>query len=349
MRVSVIIPIFNCERYLKQSIGALLRQTYKDFELILVDDGSTDDGLSICKKYADVDKRVIIRHKEKSEGAGPARNTGIDIARGEYLMFIDADDRLEQDMIERLVRAMDEKKADVCVCGYDTYVEGVNDNSREVFSLDEQLLDTPEKAKHFFAKLFPEGMAGYLWNKIYRADIIKEHGIRFPDMRRLQDGVFNVIYFDHVSSCYILSEQLYHYRVNAQTDMFKKCPTNYYDLIRRFSLDFIDTKKGWNENDNEKIYTFFLNETGNCIENAYSKQWKLDRGKRKKYFDNIAQDEFFRQVMADMPALGRYRSKLVTMLAGKKYGGISVLVRIKIFTKTSFKKVFYFTKGLAGR
>ena len=122
-KVSVIVPIFNCDKYLNASMGDVLRQTHKNIELILVNDGSTDNSAEICKQLAAGDSRVKVINKEKSEGAGPARNSGISVSEGEYMMFLDSDDRIESDMVEKLLLAAVNNNCQVAVCGYETYVD----------------------------------------------------------------------------------------------------------------------------------------------------------------------------------------------------------------------------------
>lgn len=343
MKVSIIIPIFNCGKYLDKSIPQVLEQTHKDLELILINDGSTDNSLELCEKFAKLDSRVQVVNKPKSEGAGPARNDGIDKANGEYLMFIDADDQIENNMVERLLDAVVSNNCQVAACGYETYVEGSETADRENIFLPQKVYRGSE-VQTLFAQYFPEGMVGYLWNKIYDAKLIKEKNIRYPDMRRLQDGVFNVEFFHHAESCCIIEDILYHYRLNAQTDMFRKLPKNYYDLISQFSKSFIEKKKEWGSFSNEKIAVFFLNELGSCLENAFSPQWEMSKRERRQYFDNIAKDEFFKEMFKEQVQLSRYRRFLIEGLEKQSFLMIEMVVQLKNFLKLRMKKIFHMLK-----
>ena len=100
-KISVIIPVYNTEKYLRQCLDTVVAQTLKDIEIILVDDGSTDDSLLICQEYAQKDSRIHVYHQE-NQGAGPARNYGIKVAKGQYFSFLDSDDLFKLDMLERL-------------------------------------------------------------------------------------------------------------------------------------------------------------------------------------------------------------------------------------------------------
>lgn len=347
IKVSVIVPVYNCEKYLKTSMGDILTQTYKNIELILVNDGSTDGSYEICKDIASQDSRVKIINKPQSEGAGPARNDGIDASCGEYIMFLDCDDRIESNMVEKLLTASLDNNCDVAICGYETYVEDVENGENDVFSPEKKLyLDN--EVKVLFAEYFPEGIVGYLWNKLYKADIIHKNNLRFPDMRRLQDGVFNVEFFGCAASCCTIEDVLYHYRLNAQTDMFRKLPNNYYDLIKQFSQSFIEKRKEWSipkSTINDKITVFFLNELGSCIENTFSPLWDMDKTARRGYYESVSEDAFFKEIFRDANVnLGRYRESIVKRLSKKQYGLLDFTVRTKLFVKLRMKKLFYFFK-----
>lgn len=341
MKVSIIIPIFNCAKYLERSIPAILSQTHKNFELILVNDGSTDNSLEICQKFAETDSRIHIINKTVSEGAGPARNSGIDIAEGLYMMFIDSDDWIEYNMVEKLLEAITREQCHVAICGYETYVEG--ESCRDTFKLQAGVFQE-DGMKRLFAQNFPEGIVGYLWNKIYDSSVIKKNNIRFPNMRRLQDGVFNINFFAVAKRCCIIEDVLYRYRLNAQTDMFRKLPKNYFDLIRQFSKTFTETKQMWGDFSNRKIAEFFLNETGSCLENVFSKHWEMSKKERICYLQKIADDEVFLQMAGERVSLPKYRSFLIYALKKRKFYSIGILVKIKTFIKQHFSKIFYVVK-----
>lgn len=339
--ISVIIPVYNCQKYLDRCIKSVQKQTYSDWELVLVDDGSSDNSLEIIKGYSKQDERIKYYHKEKSEGAGPARNKGIEESSGEYVMFIDADDYMADNMLEKLFSAITEGY-DVVVCGYQCYVEGIG-NTDKIF-VDSTVLDGKAQVRDFFARTFPEGMAGYLWNKIYRRSIIEKNGIQFPAMKRLQDGMFNISYFSAAESCRIIEDVLYFYRENPQTDMFKKCPTDYFSLIKSFSEEFLSVKSSWGEYPNKKIFTFFLNETGTCVENCFGPNWNMTGAERKKYLSELGGDGLLQATIKSGEAdIGRYRSFLLENI--NNYYVLSAAVFLKTRMKIFLKKIFYVLKN----
>ena len=351
MKISIIVPVFNGEKYLKRCVDSILAQTFLEFELILVNDGSQDKSLEMCAQFASTDNRIKVISKEESEGAGPARNSGIDASNGEYLMFLDADDFTSPNMLKKLYDIITKGNLDLAICGYDSFVEDAP-NYTEAVGYSAKTLANAEEVRTFFVENFPEGVVGYLWNKIYKAQIIHENNLRFPAMRRLQDGVFNTDYWGFVNSCEIIPDALYHYMLNPQTGLFKKCPPDYYDLIRRFSKGFSDTAVTWNIEaavNDRKINVFFLNELTNCFENANSKNWSMDRKMRRQYYTKLLRDGFARENLREKDIIkkniGRYRRTLLWLFSKRRFGIMDFIISFKIMLKKHAKKLFYKLKG----
>lgn len=127
--ISVIVPVYNVEQYLKECVDSILNQTFRDFELILVDDGSTDKSGMICDAYANEDPRIIVFHQQNA-GAAAARNRGLDVARGEYIAFVDSDDAINNTYLQKLLCSIMEKQADVSMCQWS--------NSDNILTADEK-------------------------------------------------------------------------------------------------------------------------------------------------------------------------------------------------------------------
>lgn len=347
MEISVIIPVFNGEKYLQRCVDSILAQSFTDFEVFLVNDGSTDGSGALCDAYARRDARVHVLHKEKSEGAGPARNSGLDAASGRFILFLDADDHIEKNMFELLLHTQRTHNCDLVICSYDNFVDGVEGYTDCERYAPESLTDQAA-VRDFFIAHFPQGRVGYLWNKLYKADIIRENRLRFPAMRRLQDGVFNIGYFGCIHSCAIIEQPLYHYMLNPQTGLYKKCPKDYFELIKRFSTDFLRTVEEWGYSPaacDQNITAFFLNELGNCLENACSENWGMDKTERNAYFAALRADSFVRQQAAKPILLGRYRRVMLRLLMHGHFGLLRAVIGVKTGLKMRFKALFYALKG----
>lgn len=178
--VTVIIPVYNVEDYLKKCIESVLSQTYKNLEVFLIDDGSTDNCPQICDEYASKDSRVIAIHK-KNAGQGVARNVALDKCKGEYIAFVDSDDLIKPDMIEAMVGAIERNNADIALCGI-AVNNGIKLHDEPVFS-NEVCWNTEQLMKEYVTTPY---VSTVIWNKIYKKMLFD--GIRFPNFRANEDA-----------------------------------------------------------------------------------------------------------------------------------------------------------------
>ena len=172
--VSVIVPVYNVKTYLKKCIDSILSQTYKDLELILVDDGSTDGCAQICDDYLCIDERVKVIHK-KNGGQGSARNCALDIAKGDYIMFVDSDDYINNDMIDYMLESLERTESDIAFCGFITHsgmriVNSTTENKEILMNGAEEIL------LHYFTTNY---VSGAPCGKLFRKHLFDN--IRFPE------------------------------------------------------------------------------------------------------------------------------------------------------------------------
>lgn len=205
-KISVIIPVYNAEKYLRKCLNSILNQTYTKLEIILVNDGSKDSSLSICYEYKKKDDRIKIINND-NHGVSYSRNCGISISTGEYIMFIDADDYIENNFIEKLITCNEYETYDLFIsCYTDFYDENI---FKEQKLIDENILTFDLKKDYL-------NIVKYLrtpWGKIYKLNIIKENNIRFPeDYITAEDQIFNFIYLKYINKYRFLNECLYFYR-----------------------------------------------------------------------------------------------------------------------------------------
>lgn len=196
--VSVIVPIYNVEKYLYKCIDSIVNQTLKDIEIILVDDGSTDNSGKIIDEYAKQDARIVAIHKENG-GQSSARNIGLEIAKGKYVGFVDSDDWISNDMYELLYKSIIEDNYDISVCGRCAY-SSENQKLNEVSIKDETInLDEISLQNYVASKLFYSHTV-VVWNKLYLKDIIDKYKIRFEDVSYVgsEDALFNYQVLCHV-------------------------------------------------------------------------------------------------------------------------------------------------------
>ena len=228
-KISIIVPVYKVEFYLEKCVNSIINQTYKNLEIILVDDGSPDNCGAMCEELAKVDNRIKVIHKENG-GLSSARNAGIDIATGEYVAFIDSDDWIEPDFIEVLEKLLTENDADFSVCGmHNEYTEEstlvrnhkISTSVVELSDIFVQIIDNP---------LF----YGYAWNKLFKKDIIAK--IRFDEtLLFCEDIDYSVRVADKCQKVAFTSEKLHHYRHHSlsMTGEIKYNPRKLY-ILRAF-------------------------------------------------------------------------------------------------------------------
>jgi glycosyltransferase involved in cell wall biosynthesis len=205
-RISIIVPVYNVEEYLGECIDSLIEQTYENVEILLVDDGSTDSSLEICKKYAEINKKIKVTHKENG-GLSDARNFGISIAKGEYLMFIDSDDTLEQSACEVLYHALKDNNADVAIG--DLFKENEKHNENEtspiIYSAEEAICEMLRETS------FNTSACG----KLYKRELFRD--IFFPKGKLYEDlgTIYKVL--DRATRVVYVPYDLYYYRTRENS------------------------------------------------------------------------------------------------------------------------------------
>ncbi|MCQ2381250.1 MAG: glycosyltransferase, partial [Acidaminococcaceae bacterium] len=205
-KISIIVPVYKAEKFLCECIDSILCQTYKNLEVILVDDGSPDNSGMICDKYAQSDSRIKVVHQQNG-GAGKARNAGIDKATGDYIMFLDSDDWMEYDMAEKLVIALEKNNADQVRCG--CYYVSPQNKDRVTFKSNKIL------EAETYGEIMESEYSGVLWtvpwNAIYRRKIIKN--VKFPEGYINEDNYFSPMYVYYCKKIVLLQEALVNTRV----------------------------------------------------------------------------------------------------------------------------------------
>lgn len=237
--ISIIIPIYNVESYLEECVQSVIAQTYTEWELILVDDGSTDGSAKIARNWQSRNSRIKYFHKENG-GVSSARNYGLDHSQGEYIMFVDSDDICHPQLLEKLIYFVIEGN-DIAGCTIAKSEEsGVVQNNIKYIS--ENLISLDQIYTCFFNK----GILHPPYGKVYRNDIIRKHNIRFVQNLQLgEDVLFNLEYLKHVSHGVFIDNPFYYYR-NTPGSLSKKIQKNYTEIQLRIiseKIDFIQTHR----------------------------------------------------------------------------------------------------------
>ena len=281
---SVILPVYNVENYIEKCIESLFNQTYSDFEMIFVIDGSSDTSESIVRKWQSKDSRIKIIVQENA-GSGPARNNGLRHAEGKYIVFVDPDDWLEPNMLEHLISRAKRYNVDMVTSGCNNdYYKGkyLSSSVRDCFEY--QMLTNVDEIHKAYLPLYLEGAMGAPTKKVYKKSIIDSEEIYFPALKRSQDIVFNYRYYQHISSILVDDAALYHYRIEQGTYAAKLHP-QYYKAVSMIYGDINQMLDSWNVILDEELNQQFQNHFFNLI------VWQISQGQSTKEMKKIVNDE----------------------------------------------------------
>lgn len=213
-RVNIIVPVYNQEKYLSKCIDSIISQRYKDIELLIIDGGSVDNTINICKEYEASDNRIRVIRKDNS-GIGSARNTGIGYADGEYIMFVDSDDYLPHDnVIHDMVSEAEKTRTDI-ICGNycrlmdDVLIDAVRHGYNDATDVSQR--------DFRFRGFFSGGILSYVWCKLYRRSFIADNGISFGEYSYAEDKMFNFMCYVHGAVYGFVDENVYVYRKNTES------------------------------------------------------------------------------------------------------------------------------------
>lgn len=212
-KVSIIIPVYNVEKYLRECLDSVTGQTYKNLQIILVDDGSTDSSGDICDEYAREDARITVVHQD-NQGAGAAKNTGLELVEGEYLSLIDSDDYIDVKFYETMLHAMEKYDVDVVQCLLDNcFVDNIYKRKYHFPSSKARKM----KSKQFLFETLYDWKYAIFANKVFKTKLLEM--ARFPVGRKIDDEFFTYKLIGNAKTIVNINEYLYHYRMRQSSVM----------------------------------------------------------------------------------------------------------------------------------
>lgn len=234
--ISIIVPIYNTEKYLVRCLDSLINQTYKNIEILCINDGSTDNSLNILNEYATKDKRIIVINQTNS-GAATARNNGLDNATGQFLMFCDSDDYYEPDMCQKMINAILSYNVDLVMCDCKYIKEEYFTTTRT--QKDIKYHNLKLIGFHSINKNNYDIINVILWNKIFKTSLVEKYHISFPDVYEHDDASFILKYLAISSSYYGLNEILYNYNISnpnsLMENLYRKNNQNHFDFLYAYN------------------------------------------------------------------------------------------------------------------
>lgn len=333
MKVSIIIPLYNCEKYIDKCIESIKNQTYGNWELIIVDDQSNDKSYEICKRYADNDTRILLT-QQANAGSGVARNKGIDMATGEYIIFCDADDFLLPDALTLLIEEANRTDVDLVIGGYKEFKYF---NEEIIFcgqnEPQTEYINGIQHVRNRYIKLFDKGLIQAPWAKLYKAEIIKKYNVKFADYRRCQDIVFNISYYEYTESLSIIIGPVYAYQTPDGDTYIRKFPIDMIEI--RLSIDKLlkNTLINWgcfNSEANEILNKVLMVDILVCCRLNFMNNWSKSEDDHKSYINNLISIPRVQSVLHGNN-YGFIRNFLCWVLKTKNYTLIKYVNKLLIF------------------
>lgn len=331
-KVSIIVPVYNTSDYLTRCLDSILSQTYSNWELIIIDDGSKDNSLNICNEYASKNKQITVLSQVNS-GVSSARNRGIEVSTGEFITFIDSDDWISPDYLEMLINKQQETNSDIVVGNLSIVDEEIN---KSIPFPSENLLLTREEFLKLFGKLYSETLISGPCVKLYSSDIIKNHSIQFDPNRNLgEDLIFNLEYLTFCNRLCFFSQVIYFYRSVYNFSLSHKFNLNKTEIqyaLYKNVLEFCK-KQGCLDVTNQKyINTSFFRQTYIQMQNIILSDLKT---KEKKQYILTIIDRFLPNSLLNQIEIVSIHNTLVVFLVRHRFINLlSVLVHFKDKLKT---------------
>lgn len=341
-KVSIIIPVYNAELFIDKCIGSIINQTYKNLEIILINDGSSDRSGEICNNYALSDNRIQVI-EIKNKGASFARNVGINLATGNYIMFVDSDDWIEKDMIENMINLLTEEKCDICISNY---YRNIGENQREInLPYNENIIKGDKIKKQLIYPLIgklgfndPNQILGFgaVWAKLYSKSLLERENISFKEKLIIgEDTLFNIESFSKIDKIVVDRNNYYHYYDNSKSIMrkFKENSwTMYSEAIKEFDK-FLNYDTERDEEAKLRFSTLIINDVKKSIINEVNKSNKKPCKEKIRYIKQICNDTYVENAILVIKNIKMSFSRKIYVLMIEKKCSIGLYLFFNYFDR----------------
>ncbi len=338
------MPVYKVENFLADSINSVLNQSYSNFELILVDDCSPDNSPAICDEYAQKDNRIKVIHLKENGGLGNARNNGMDKAVGEYILFLDSDDTIDENLFELLVNSLDENLAQVIIFGL---IEEYYDKNGSIcktkpISYNNKQLKTSDEVRNEIVSLENSTLYGYAWNKLYNLEYLRSRNIEFTKMRFNEDIIFNISVFMEIESCNILSITPYHYAKRMNSSITSKfIPSYYKDIMLKIDrlYEQFETWDMLTPETLKMIASRYSRYFFSALQRNLDKRMNMDKAQRIRFFEDELKSERYVRLNAYLGG-GGLSGIMAKAFKAKNRLLCFGIVGVINFIKTNFPQIF---------
>ena len=326
MNISVIVPVYNCEDYVGISIESVLKQTYQNWELILINDGSTDSSLSICQVYAQRDQRIKII---QSENLGPAnaRNLGLENAAGEYCLFMDSDDYLEPDALDILQKNVQTYEPEIIFYPY--FTDKMENQQYEILNnnaLEQMVFNSNQEFTEHYRYLSENGYTHPVWNKLYNKKFIEECKACFPiGVNVSEDYLFNLKLYKNLTKAVLIEQPLYHYVSRTSGSITSSFNSNRFNSSKEVYMCAKETFMNWNNSEVNNVRNSFITDLNVCINNLYNRDCTWSSSEKHRYIERIVADPAVTECIHSAEIEG-IRNKITAFLIQKQFISLMMIM-----------------------
>lgn len=344
-KYSIVMPVYHVEKYLEKMVSCVRNQTYSNWELILVDDCSDDRSGEICDRLSSEEQRIRVIHLKKNGGLSNARNQGMKVASGEYILFLDSDDWIESTLLQCVENSLKKNQAQIVIYGlveeYENREEMV-DYKKEVSSQEKYLTSQKDICKEVI-QLEKKTLFGYAWNKAYQLSWLKEKQLNFETITMIEDVVFNVHAVKNVQSINILSDRLYHYRIRDNGNLTSKYLDNYFDLhVQRVQL-FWDLYKEWgylNKTVKTILAGIYCRYFLSALQRNCDPRSEMTQKQKRKWIRDCFQSRLFQKLLPYLSPDNRMMKLLSIVIRRKTVWGCWIMGEIIYIIKNRCPGIF---------
>lgn len=328
--ISIIMPVYNVEKYIGKSIQSVLNQTYHDFELLVIIDGSPDNSKQIAETFND--ERIIIYEKPNG-GLSDARNYGLERAKGEFVYFLDSDDWIEPSLLEDTVSVFENKDIDFVIFGYfldDEDLEGNLISTKEVSTKDIQFVKNMSNLDLDANTL---NILGYAWNKLYRVSFLKDNNIIFErGVSLVEDILFNSKVYKESNTLIFIDKKLYHYINRPSESLIKTFHKNSFELYLEKSKSIESFLNAWNvtnEKKNKILSSVIVSGIRYCVNNLFAFKNDLREGQKMEYIKMMLHNTETQRLISFYETVSPYDKLYKKIISNKAVFVLYLLCKIK--------------------
>lgn len=337
---SIIIPAYNAEGVLPTMLDSIIAQSYVDFEVIIIDDCSSDGTVKIIKKYCQRDIRIRYLQRERNGGVSLARNDGIKMANGKYTLFWDADDWVNPICLETFHEYLSGERVDCVIAGTIEEYEGYRKELIPKF----QIVQGKEALVPALIELEKKALVGYCSSKVFKTEIIKRYKIQFKKMPMNEDFEFTIEFLDYVNKVVIIDKAFYHYRLEQSDSLTKQYVKSFFGIHRKKISDFISyidrNNPAYFEIAVETLRPIYLRYILSSVARTFSKNSEFDNNSRHKYVENIFNDDLLEKLSGKRHKVKINSEILYWPIIKRKTNLTIVYARVVVFIQSNMSYLF---------